>query len=422
VTQPDTDASAPRLTTAEHTRAPSEAHVASSTPFGAAHAPWRPAAALIGVVALLVAIGYLAFAVPGAWFPHASVRTWKAKDLTLARGTGQLVADDLVVSAPGPDGVALVTLTTDLRSSEYAGVAWTVRNLREDADVRLLWRTDVRPDKLESVVIPVESGQTLPIVMAGRPAWIGHVTGLALAVHGALAQPVLIAGVAARPMGVVGIARARLHDWFSFEPWNGASINTITGGADNQPVPLPAALALIVGASAVIALLLRRYRAKMFESSLPAVLAGFFLAGWLVLDGRWGWNLLRQEHATAVQYAGKDVNEKHLANEDAPLYAFVEKALTVMPKTPARVFIAADADYFRGRAAYHLYPHSVYFNPRSNALPAPDAMRAGDWILVFQRRGIQFDRAQGKLRWDGNPPVNAELKLVAPGAALFVLR
>jgi hypothetical protein len=40
---------------------------------------------------------------------------------------------------------------------------------------------------------------------------------------------------------------------------------------------------------------------------------------------------------------------------------------------------------------------------------------------VFRRHAIQFDRAQGKLRWDGNQTVNAELKLLEPGAALFVI-
>jgi hypothetical protein len=93
-----------------------------------------------------------------------------------------------------------------------------------------------------------------------------------------------------------------------------------------------------------------------------------------------------------------------------------------MPRTPVRLFIAADADYFRGRAAYHLYPHSVYFNPRDNALPPASAFHPGDWLLVFQRHGIQFDRTKGKLRWEGNQTVNAELKLLEPGAALFVIR
>jgi hypothetical protein len=41
--------------------------------------------------------------------------------------------------------------------------------------------------------------------------------------------------------------------------------------------------------------------------------------------------------------------------------------------------------------------------------------------MVYQRRGIQFDRTLGKLRWDGQA-LNAEPRLVEPGAALFIIR
>jgi hypothetical protein len=343
------------------------------------------------------------------------------KELALTRGAGRVIGDELAVSAPDANGITLVTVTTNLRSSDYPGIAWIVANLREDADVRLLWRTDFQPDKLNSLPIRVEAGHTLPTIVAKDPAWIGQITGVALAIHGPLAQPVLIGGVVAKPMGAVETIADRWREWFAFEPWNGASINTITGGADNQQVPLPAVLAVLVGVSAFAAFVIRRRCPAAFTIALPGILAGFFLAGWLVLDARWTWNLLRQEHATAAQYGGKDLRDKHLASEDAPVFAFVQKALAVMPRTPVRLFIAADADYFRGRAAYHLYPHSVYFNPRDNALPPASAFHPGDWLLVFQRHGIQFDKSQGKLRWDGNQTVNAELKLLEPGAALFVI-
>jgi hypothetical protein len=49
-------------------------------------------------------------------------------------------------------------------------------------------------------------------------------------------------------------------------------------------------------------------------------------------------------------------------------------------------------------------------------------MRPGDWILVWQRPGIQYDPAQHKLRWDGQQIVSAEAKLVGDGAALFVVQ
>jgi hypothetical protein len=381
----------------------------------------RAASVLVAVLIVCIT-GYLALSVPGAWFPHAAPKRLGLKDLTLVRGAGRVVGDTLVVTAPDASGIALVSVATDFRSTDYPGIEWFVAGLREDADVRLLWRNDFEPGKLASAPIRVEAGRTVTTVLAHDPAWIGHISGIALAIHGALPQPVVIRGVTAKPMGVIGVARDRLGEWFAFERWNGASINTIAGGMDYQRFPLPVLLALVVAASAILVVVIRRFRPHAFAAATPTIIAAFFLVGWLLLDARWTWNLLRQERDTAAQYAGKDARDKQLANDDGRLFAFIEKALVVLPRTPVRIFIASDADYLRGRAAYHLYPHRVFFDPRSNALPPAADMRPGDWLLVYEQRGIQFDRSQGKVRWDGGQIVNAELKLVEPGGALFVIR
>jgi hypothetical protein len=376
------------------------------------------------LLAVLVAsiVAYLLLAAPGRWFPRVPDRTWGASELTLVRGTGRAVGDELVITATDANGIALVNVTTDVASVDYPGIEWRVSGLAEDADARLLWRSDFQPDRLNNVPLRVEAGRAVPTVVAGNPAWIGHITGLALAIHGTLAQPVVIRGVTAKPMGVTGIARDRLHDWLAFERWNGASINTIAGGEDYQPLPLPILLALVVGLSSIAVVAVRHFRPAAFTLPLPAILTAFFLAGWLLLDMRWGFNLIRQERDTATRYAGKDAHDKRLANEDGQLFAFIEESLAVMPRTPVRVFVASDADYFRGRAAYHLYPHRVYFNPRSRELPPASDLHAGDWLLVYRQHGIQFDRGQGRLRWDGNQIAAAELKLVEPGGALFLIR
>jgi hypothetical protein len=379
--------------------------------------------AWILVAAVVVStLAYLTLAVPGPWFPRATPVGWDVRSLALARGTGRVVGNTLVVTAPDANGISLVTVTGDISSADYRGIAWIAARLPADADVRLLWRSDVRPNKLNSSPIELRDGRTLPLVVAGDPDWLGHITGLALAIHGPLHAPVLIRGVVAKPMGAVEILRDRLGEWFAFEPWNGASINTNVGGVDNGALPLPLALAAVVALAALVTLAIRRWLPHAVSTGAPAILAGFFLVAWLALDARWTFNLVRQERVTAAEYAGKSSRDKHLASEDAPLYAFVEKALAVMPRTPARIFVAAESDYFRGRAAYYLYPHSVYFEPRSDALPPAATFRPGDWILVFQQRGIQFDRAQSRMRWDDGQTVSADLKLLEPGAALFVVR
>ena len=379
--------------------------------------------AAIFVAVLVACIGaYLSFAVPGAWFPHAIEKRWDAKDLRVVRGSGRLVGDALVINAVDGNGFALVNVATDFRSSEYPGIEWLASGLDADSEVRILWRSDFQPDKLGEAVVRAEAGQATATVLAGNAGWIGHIGGLALAIHGKLTQPILIRGVIAKPMGIIGVVRDRLDEWFAFERWNGASINAIAGGEDYQRFPMPVLVALVIFLSAVVVIGIRHFRPDAFRASSAAIVAAFFLVGWLLLDARWTWNLIRQEHDTASRYAGKDWREKQLANDDGPLFAFTEKALAVLPRTPARIFIASDADYFRGRAAYHLYPHRVFFYPRSDELPPARDLRPGDWLLVYQRRGMQFDAKQGKVRWDGDQIVNAELKLAERGAALFLIR
>ena len=146
------------------------------------------------------------------------------------------------------------------------------------------------------------------------------------------------------------------------------------------------------------------------------------LACWFVLDARWLASVVRHTDETARRYAGKDARDKHLAADDGALYAFIAKALQVMPKDRARVFVVADADFFRGRAAYHLYPHNVWFDPYHDALPPADRLHAGDWLVVFQRRGIQYDAALRRLRFDANATVPAELKLLDHGNAVFEIQ
>jgi hypothetical protein len=88
--------------------------------------------------------------------------------------------------------------------------------------------------------------------MAKNPEWLGRITGIALAVRGPLPEPARVDGVAIRSGGAVGQLGERFREWTAFEPWNGASINTITGGAEVQEVPLPTFLVIGVVLAAAI--------------------------------------------------------------------------------------------------------------------------------------------------------------------------
>jgi len=383
--------------------------------------PYREALVYLAAALAVCALGYLLVAVPSAWFPTASPRSWTADRLVLARGAGGLDHGELVVVAADAAGTTLVTVDTAFRSSEYRAIAWSAIGIPEPATAWLVWRNDYAPAKVNSTQISVVSGRLLPTSLASNPDWVGRVTGLALTIRGPLPHPVRIRGVVAKPMGAAEIAGDRLREWLAFEGFTGTSINGITGGADVQDLPLPVLLAAAVALAALAWFGRARLRGR--TAALPAVLAMLFVTAWLLQDARWAWDLVRQTQATAQRYAGQDSRARHLAAEDSALFAFIEKVREQLPPEPARVFMVADAHYLRSRGAYHLYPHNVHFEPYRNAIPPSSRLRPGDYFVVYQRRGVQYDPGAQRLRWDGGAPVPAELLLTGSGgAALFRIR
>ena len=382
--------------------------------------PAREALVFLAAALAVCVFGYIALAVPGPWFPSVSPQGWSARELTLARGAGALERGELLVAADDATGTALVTVETDFRSADYRAIFWEAFGVPEQADVRLIWRTDYAPAKLNALPIAVESGRLLPVPVFNHPNWVGRIRGLAIAITGPLPERVRIRGVVAKPLSAIEVGGDRVREWLAFEGLTGTSINGISGGADAQDLPLPVLMATATALAALAWLGLARHRAR--TAALPAVLATLFVAAWLLQDARWMWDLARQTSVTARTYAGLDWREKHLAAEDGPLFAFIENVRAKLPAEPVRVFMNADSHYFRGRGAYHLYPNNVFYEPYRNAIPPSSRLRGGDYFVVYQRRGVEYDSGAQRLRWDGGEPISAELLLTVPGAALFRIR
>lgn len=379
-------------------------------------------ALLFGGSLVACLIVYLAIAMPGRWFSSARDQTYSAPQLMVSRGAAELVGDDLVVARTAQDGNAVISVNTDLRAVDYPVVAWLASNVPDNAKVALLWRTDVEPSRLNTRPLDIGSGRVLPLDVHADPHWLGRILGLALVIQGPLDAPIRVRGVTAKPSDALETLRDRAREWFAPESWNGATINTVSGGAELQSLPLPLLLACGIAVAVGVSVVAVRRRIRSALPAIAMLAIALALASWFILDARWLANIARHTDDTAHRYAGKDERDKHLAADDGALFAFIDKALRVMPDDRARVFVVADADFFRGRAAYHLYPHNVWFDPYHNALPPADKLRAGDWLVVFQRRGVQYDAALHRVRWDGNVTVPAELKLLDHGNALFEIQ
>lgn len=376
---------------------------------------------LAAAFAALLAI-YVVASTTGPWFARAQVKTLGLQDLTVARGTGQVVADPykgkvLALFAADSTGLALVSANTDLRSADFAQVAVHADRLPEGADVRLLWRSDAAPTRVNTMPLTVAAGRLVPAVVSKDPNWVGRIVGIAVAIRGPIGEPVRVTGVTFKPGGVYDALSDVLVGWLAFERWSGASINTLSGGADVVPVPLSMLLVAAVVLAALAWVAWARRRGNF--AHLPIALAAAFVAAWLVLDAQWAANLARQVAETRAQFGGKDARARHEAADDAEVFKFIERVRAKLPPTPTRVFMLADAAPFRGRGAYYLYPHNVLFDPFANSLPQVSALRAGDYVVVYHRRGIQYSREARRLVFEGGASVAADVVMIEPGAGLF---
>ncbi len=400
--------------------APSDSQSAPAVP--AAISARRVAITFLSALAGCTLV-YLVFAIEGKWFSAVPDRFFGANSLVMARGSAVREGDELVITHEGPGGETIVSVVTDLRSADYPVIGWVAIDVPESAQVTLLWHTDYEPAQIRKLPVRVVSGRLLPVAVVTDSHWVGRIGGLALAIHGGLTQPIRLRGVIAKPADAKETVVDRVREWIALEPWTGASINTVTGGADVQDLPLPLLLVAAVAAAAAALIWSFRGRLRVIAPSLAIVIGAMFVVAWFVLDARWTFNLVREARETALRYGGgKDWREKHLAAEDGPLFAFVEKARKVLPAAPTRIFVLADAHYYRGRAAFHLYPHNVWYDPYYNTVPPVDRLRTGDFIVVYQRKGVQYDPGGQRLRWDGGAVVPVELKFLDGGGALFVVR
>ncbi len=361
------------------------------------------------VVGCAVALAAYVAINQGTFRSTGQAQVYGIAKMSVPRGTAKRDGDTLVVQAPAAD-VLIVSTPSDFRARELAAIDWSVEDVPAGADVRLLFTSDYRPRLVQNRPLAVEDGRVQTIVLSGDRDWIGKITGLSTAVR-APGATIRVRGVTAKPQTALQLVGDRAREWFRFEPWNGTSINSVTGGAPSQnlPLPIPVAIASLLGLAALA--LARRFAPARLPGTLASIAAGMFVLAWTVLDVRWTANLARQNIATLEHYGDKDAAGRADAAEDGDLYRFIETARAALPADPQRIVVLASAHYYRGRAAWHLLPHRVMWSPANDAAPPRGALRTGDYLVVWQDGHVRFDGTDGRLRFDNG--VDLPAKLVA---------
>ncbi len=341
--------------------------------------------------------------------------------LQLANGQGVHTATGLEVRQADTHGLVAIQGSAGMvRAAIYNQILWQIKGLESGRPLRLLWTTLAEPRAVRELVLPPAGPEGGLLDLRSEPRWQGRIAVIGLASQGPLREPLSIQRLELRPpvFGIAELARVAFDEWTVFEDWSQRSINYTAGAPLDALFPPVLIVALWVGCSAAL-------YAVCLSPPVPQgwwPYATLFLLGWLVLDGRWQWDLNRRLYQTEARFAGKQGDERLAAGLDGALYQFLLDVRQRLPQEPARVFIvSADPGGFAaGRARYHLLPHNGFMG---FAQPPNQAQtRPGDYVLILSPlTGVRYNSESQQIEW-AKQRLAADLLHVAAPGALFQIR
>lgn len=380
--------------------------------------PWWAIAVTLLAAALAVVIAGLAGShstghlVEGA--PSLSVA---GDHFKLVQGRGQSSMGAYVLEALDPQGLGIVSAGVPPFAAEsYPRVEWHLRGA-DVAGMKLsfVWRTLEHPKRKFHVELEWEGGDVAYASPTPADGWSGTITGVALAVQGNLAQPLVVQSWTVPSASAWTALTEILRQWSVPFPFKGTTISFPFDAERNDYASLLIVVALAQG------LALAAYYLLAQRGGWPCdarVLWTVFLIGWLLLDVRWQVDLWRQLAQTTRQFGGKTPEEKHLAMDDHAVFELMRQVNAVLPPPPVRILFLSDNLALRTRAAFFLYPQNVYHDVRG-ITPEPDQVRSGDFVLLFWFRGLVYDPQAQQLRWpDGRTKAADKILALVDGALL----
>ncbi len=382
-----------------------------------------PVAAMLVAALFTVLIFLLYYRMEGQTEANVAIR-WNGRDVRLFDGEGTIKADALEIRQAGQQGVVLRTTHRQVIASVYGTMRWDITGLTSQHTLQVLWWT--LDGQLQHAVQTVKATDSY-IDLKKEPQWTGYVFAIGLRISGVLSAPVTVRHVELQPAMLTG--REWLHQfWLESihqSDWTQASTH-FNGGATTRPLwPPVLAVAIWAMLSGLLYILwmgaanVQQKQSECFDwqwQLKPLIV--FFLLGWWMLDLRWQSDLDFRLRLAIERFAGKNEQEKRLADLDGELYRFSLEIRRHLPEWARLFVISPDPGGFRaGRTRYHLLPHNCFVG--FERPPHPDQVREGDYVLLLPPLNTyRFNRRHQLLEWDdGQLPV--ALIYSAPSGVLF---
>ena len=309
-------------------------------------------AALGGALVLWLGVWWYQQSGPGTAAPALVLN---GEQLKLVAGEGGRTADGILIRRPPPGKPAMVMAATPpLEAEQFARFSWDIQGLEPQQDLALIWVTNTDPNKPRTRKITPEERTAGFLQPGDDPTWRGHILKFGLLVPGKLPEPVLLKGLTLEreaPTPLTAL-RSLAGDWTHQEPWTGRSINFHVGAAAKDRLLTPVLLVgLWVGLASLLLTVLNRFS---LNRHLLGGLALLFLAGWLLLDLRWQWQLATRLRETYERYGRLTPNQRHGARPDARVVTALDHLRKALPEEPSRIFLLSKnpSDYLSLRVRY----------------------------------------------------------------------
>lgn len=312
----------------------------------------------------------------------------------VVRGAGAPDEDALQISGVGHDRSAVQAMSLlPVEAADYPILRYRFERFPEVLELSLLFRRADEPDEVHVITLPRPTGGEGSFTLSDLADWQGSIVEIGFAQFptpqlvpaSQRFEPFRLRGAQLWSPSVEGALAALRTDWFAQRPWGLFAVSSVDREAGPN-APRRPSLLLVVSATILLAGLWglvwfgRRWR------RIGALLAGATVAGWLVLDANWLWQLSGRLATTEAVYGGKGWPLRSRLVVDGDLQAASDRVKrALLPQDAAtRVLVDAPSVYEALRLTYHLQPmNTALYGP---IRAAGDRDFAAGAILVFYGR------------------------------------
>ncbi len=293
------------------------------------------------------------------------VFTITPQQLNVVVGAGQPARHRLQLTGFNAGAAVASRSGLDLVSSDYLYLRYDIQANIFTAP-RLFWRSDRNPQRMHSAELHGTGGNV--ISLRDLPGWNGRIIELGVVVFADAGGTASVGTLVLSPPTPGAWLRNSFTHWLAFDAWNARSINMAGRGELRDFLPLP--LVVLLWLTVAVALALAAFLPLRESGALRTAILLSAVLGWLLLDVRWGANLVYLDtRAIAARQASGGEDYLPVAG-DARAYALagrVRALLAGQPLSSSRLLVLGPkkGDFVSLRAKYHLLPLPAVVGPLS---------------------------------------------------------